>query len=193
LLVGLRLVQRRKLFQMTNFRRICFLALLSTAFNDTSSYANLSCISCDIPLENLLSIGCSECEDSALTPSGNLTSCSGPYFFFGVKTSRSNRFVIGAYSLAEEAKKETLFDTHFIFEGTDLPLHSCHSGFLNESPLIQRDRIPDFVMGGTENPEDQGTLLHIAGASEEDLNNNGYRNYVYTCPTGIFRPSDLII
>jgi hypothetical protein len=177
---------------MTNFRRICFLALLSTAFNDATSFGNLSRISCDIPLENLLSIGCSKCEDSGLTASGNLSSCSGPYLFFGVKSSRSNRFDIGAYSLAEEVSKETLFDTPFIFEG--LPLHSCHSAFLNESPLIQRDRISDFVVAGTENPENQGILLHIEGASDGDLNqNNEYRNYVYTCPTGIFRPSELII
>jgi hydrogenase-4 membrane subunit HyfE len=48
LLAVLFLVQRRKLFQMINFRRICFLVLLSTAFNRSLSFAKLSRVNTDI-------------------------------------------------------------------------------------------------------------------------------------------------
>lgn len=165
------------------------LALLSAVFNRILSFANLSDVHFDIPLKRLLSIGCSECEDSGLTASGNLTSCSGPYFFFGAKSCSSEIFDIGSYALEEEVNKETLFDAPFIFEGTVLPLHSDLS---SKSDLAQRDRSSDNVVGDTDNHASQGMLPHFdEGASKEDLNNDvsQFRNFIYTCPTGILSPS----
>jgi hypothetical protein len=95
-------VRHCKLFLRTISRRISFLVLLSAVLNRIFSFAK-SDVHFDIPFESLLSIGCSECEDSGLTASGNLTSCSGPFFSFGVKSIGSDVFDIGAYAL--EAKK----------------------------------------------------------------------------------------
>jgi hypothetical protein len=171
---------------MTISRRISFLVLLSAVINRILSFAT-SDVHFDIPFENLSSIGCSECEDSGLTASENLASCSGPFFFFGVKSTRSDVFDIGAYALEEDVNKETLFDAPFIFEGTDWPSYRRHSaGQLNRSP--------DVVVGNTDNHERQGVLPHLdEGASEEDLDNDvsKFRNFIYTCPTGIFSPSSV--
>jgi hypothetical protein len=176
---------------MTNFRRMAFQVLISAVLNRILSFAK-SDVRFDIPSESLFSIGCSECEDSGLTASENLKPCSGPYFFFGVKSCRSDVFDIGAYALEEEVNKETMFSAPFIFEGTDLPLCRRHADLSNISHLAQQDRNADVVVGTTDNHDRQGVLPHLEeGVSEEDLDNDDskFRNFIYTCPTGIFSPS----
>ena len=154
------------------------------------SEAAISGLRYNVPLINLSSIGCSECKDSSSTASKDLASCSGPYLFFGLKSSLADVFDIAAYKEALGANALNLFDSPFEYDGNIWHYTGCNQGMSGVATLTQLDdtsgpsKAAIRNRGGAVDYLDDGKLASSNIALSTDVN-KVYIEFTFTCPKGM--------
>jgi hypothetical protein len=144
----------------------------------------------NVPLINLSSIGCSECKDSSSSAPKDLASCSGPYLFFGLKSSMADVFDIATYKEALGVNTLTLFDSPFEYKGNIWHYTGGNQGMTGVATLTQLDdtsgpsKAAIRNRGGTVDYLDDGKLASSNIALSTDVS-KVYIEFTFTCPKGM--------
>ena len=140
-----------------------------------------------VSFENLQRLGCSPCYDDSLespTATTNITSCSGPYLFVGVKCLESDTFVIGAYAPAKEILSQTALNAPYLYNGVYWYYSAGH--YLGFSDAADLDRL--LADGYSSMRSDHQMLWSIdeANVSHADVEDKSWklRKAIYSCPEG---------
>jgi hypothetical protein len=171
---------------MLHISLICALAQLSRVGTTA-----LSDIHYNVPLMSLLSVGCSECQDSSSPASKDIAYCSGPYLIFGLKSSAVDAFDIAAYKETVGVNTHTLFDAPFEYDGTFWRYNGGNQAISGAAILTRSDETSGMGQaavshrGGRVGHLDDGKVASIKLVLSYDVKND-YRKFTFTCPRGIF-------
>ena len=140
-----------------------------------------------VSFASLRRLRCSPCYDDSLqsqTTTANISSCSGPYLFVGVKCLESDTFVIGAYAPAKEILSETAVNAPYLYNGVYWYYSAGrYLGFSDAADLDQL--LADGYSSMSSNHQmlwsiDEANVLHaVVNATSWKL-----RKAIYSCPEG---------
>jgi hypothetical protein len=159
----------------------------------------LSGVRYNVPSGSLSSIGCEECDYSMSIASKDLTSCTGPYIIFGLKSSVMDVFDIdiGAYKEVPGAGVKgapSVFDSPFEYDGTFWYFTGGNQGMskAGAATVTESDETSaDDGSCSTSGPigrVDEGKIASSKVTLNTDLN-SVYRKVAFTCPAGILDQS----
>ena len=144
----------------------------------------------NVSSRSLSSIGCVECKDLSSTDSKDLTSCSGAYVFFGLKSSMVDTYDVGAYKEVAAVNAESLFDSPFERDGTLWHFTGGNQGVSGVATLALSDstsgvgRTSRSNRGRSVGHLGDGEVASSKVALDTDVNID-YREFTFTCPRGI--------
>ena len=142
-----------------------------------------------VSFASLRRLGCSPCYDDSVESqitTTNITSCSDPYLFVGVKCLESDTFVIGAYAPAKEIFSETAVNAPYLHNG--VYWYYSAGRYLGFSDAADLD--PLLADGYSSMSSDHQMLWSIdeANMSHTVVSATSWmlRKAIYSCPVGTF-------